>query len=413
MVSEAKLPMPEEEMPMYIQAGDVRLSSHDYHDDDYPTRPAATTRHRSRSRRRSSVKQRAAKDVAEPAAPASSSSSQGAFPPDPPLLEPSVAMTAPTAAGTQAMAKPSAWTIPQWARKAINKRLKERRAQTPSGEPPPRPRGKSIWFTSEDEGEDVGQVQPRCSSHGSRVEDPAAPDAARSSRDAYMSAVCQPPFAWVSLCLCFPAPPVPMLSPRFGEMWLGLCWSTAVAHSALVSYVCLMSGSSGACANGSGQPGTVPPSWLPDGMPNFWRKGPSSWFRSAAFCLFRLSRLRLLHDQTSTCLIGCPPQIMAVRNVGMQLEIAYVRPPPQPAALLSLRPDVSLTPWSRPPPLLCVRELLQLKQAPIRFSLIQRRPVCLPPSSTFTLWTDVPRPQLVLHALTCRVVLSPSHSHTA
>ncbi|CAE7757576.1 unnamed protein product, partial [Symbiodinium necroappetens] len=153
----ANAPLAEEEMPIYIQAGDVRLSSHDYHDDDYPTRPATAKRHRSRSRHRSSMKHHAATDVATPAEPASSS--HGAFPPEPPVPEPSVASVASDAAVKTATATTSAWTIPQWARKAINKRLKERRARVPSEEPPPRPRGKSIWFMSEDEAEDAGLVQ--------------------------------------------------------------------------------------------------------------------------------------------------------------------------------------------------------------------------------------------------------------
>ena len=406
----ATAPLAEEEMPIYIQAGDVRLSSHDYHDDDYPTRPATAKRHRSRSRHRSSVKHHAATDVATPAEPASSS--RGAFPPEPPVPEPSVASVASDAAVKTATATTSAWTIPQWARKAINKRLKERRARVPSEEPPPRPRGKSIWFMSEDEAEDAGLVQQGRSSHIPRVEDPAVPDAARSSRDAYMNAVCQLTLAWISSHLCLTAPPVPLPSPRFGETRLGLHWSAAVAHSALVSCVCLMSSSLGACAHGSGQLGIEPPSWLLDDMPNFWQKGPSSWSSSAAFCLVRLSRLRLIHDQTNTCLTGHPPQISAIHNIRMQLEIACIRPAPQRAALLSLHPDLSLPSWSRPPPLLCVRGLLHLKQAPIRFSLITRRPVRLLSSSTFTLWTDVPRPQFMLHALYRRVVLLHTSSVT-
>ena len=407
VVPEAEMPLTEEEMPMYIQAGDVRLSSHDYHDDDFPTRPATTTRHRSRSRRRSSVKQQAAKDVATPAAPASSSSSSlGAFPPEPPMPEPSVASTAPDAAVKRATAKPSAWTIPQWARKAINKRLKERRAQMPSGEPPPRPRGKSIWFTSEDEAEDAGQVQQRRSSHVPRVEDPAMPDAARSSRDAYMSAVCQPLFAWVSSYLCLPAPPVPMLSPRFGEMRLGLCWSAAVAHSALVSCVFLMSIFLDACTHGTGQLGIELPNWLLDDMPTFWLKGPSSWSGSAASGLAQLSRLRPIQDQPNIWLTRHLPRTSAMRTVRLPLETACTRPVPQRAALLSLRLDLSLPLRSRPPPLLCVRGQLRLKQAPIRFFLIIRRPVYLLSSSTSTLWTDVPR----VYA-SCAVLSSPPSLH--
>ena len=303
--AEAVTPMPEEEMPMYIQAGDVRLSSNDYRDDDYQARPTATARRRSRSRRRSSVKQRPAKHDAKPDMPASSSSSRGAFPPDPPLLEPSVAMADSAAAVNRATAKSSAWTIPQWARKAINKRLKERRAQLPSAEPPPRPRGKSIWFTSDDEDADAGQAQHGCSSLISRVKDPAMSDTARSSRDAYMSAVCQSPLAWVSLSLCFPAPPVSLLSPRLGEMWLGLRRSAAVAYSALGSCVCLLSGSFGVCTTGSGQLEIVPPSWLLEDMPGFWRKV-------------------LLRDRTGTCLTRCPSQILAVCNVGVPFKIACV-----------------------------------------------------------------------------------------
>ena len=226
--SAATAPLAEEEMPIYIQAGDVRLSSHDYRDDDYPTRPAIAKRHRSRSRRRSSVKHPAAKTITAPAEQASSS--HGAFPPVPPVPETSVASGASAAAGQQSTGTTSAWTIPPWARKAINKRLKERRALMSSEEPPPRPRGKSIWFTSEDEtAEDAGLIQRGRSSHTPWVEDPAALDAARSSRDAYMTAVWQPLLAWTPSYLCLTAPPVSLPSPRFGQMRLGLRWPTLLS----------------------------------------------------------------------------------------------------------------------------------------------------------------------------------------
>ena len=415
-------------MPMSVQAGGITLCSH-----DYPAGPAAAAGRRSRSRRRRTSRRSPSpsrsrsptlsakapqatrtSELAASAEPASSSHVEASSPPS------SALPSGMTSAASSASKRPSKWTIPQWARKAINKRVREKQVNQAKERLPSRPQGKSIWFVPDDIDEPA--MSRAGSSRSPRAEEPAQSDGVDSAAAAYRSVACDPlPASQHSLvgrllhaCLsyqfCLTALHVPLPSPRFGEAGPGLHWSAAVAHSALVSCVRIGPGCLGACSPESGPLGIELPNWLLEGMPNLWPGGSSPWPNREVLCFVKPSRPRRIHVQINTCLTGLLPQMSAMHNARLQLQTACIWPVPLRAALLSLRLDLSWTSRSRPPLLLCVRRLLHLKQAPIRYCLITWSPPRLLSSSTFALWTDVPRPRLMHQVLYRRGILPRTSS---
>ena len=156
--SEATYGIPEDELPMSVQAGDITLCSHDYQaDPDEATRRHSCRRSRQTPRRRprssrsrspalSAKAPRTTRtlETPVPAEPASSSRVEASSQPSSALPGDLPSTTSSTSA------RPSKWTIPQWARKAINKRVREKQANQPPEPLPPRPQGRSIWFVSDD-----------------------------------------------------------------------------------------------------------------------------------------------------------------------------------------------------------------------------------------------------------------------
>ena len=290
---------PEDELPISVQAGDLTLCS-----DDYMTASAEAAQRRSRSRRRrtsrrsprpgrsrspaSSTRATRAIRTSEhdvPVEPASSSCIAAFSLPSSAALSGTEAPTISTT--SSASAKPTKWTIPQWARKAINKRVREKQAHQAPEPPPQRPQGKSIWFVPDDVAEPA--VSTAGSSRFPRAGEPAGSGRADSAAAAYKSAMRNSLLtsrrfrvSWLlpacfshHCCLATLYESLPLL--RFGEARLGLRWPAAVTHFASVNCIRIRSGCLHACLSESGPLGIELPNWLLEGMPDFWPEGSSPW----------------------------------------------------------------------------------------------------------------------------------------